>query len=145
MFVLYLISKVQFYLFPDVVNFDPGTTVQVSGPSGDSTQLSWPFLYHKFHSELLEHYGYLVRYKVKGERRWIETDSISAAGGTEEHTASYVLVGLRYNTTYQVQVIPYRWNGKVRESGNPTQTADLKTACIGIYGVINDSWFVNIY
>lgn len=120
-------------MFPDVVNFDPGSTIQAFGLSGDFVQLSWPSLYHRFDSELLGNYGYLVRYRVNGEREWNVTDPISDVSVIGEQTVDYVLVGLRHNTMYQMQVIPYRWNGAVRESGNSTQTVELKTACIGIY------------
>ncbi len=57
--------------------------------------------------------------------------ALSVVAGAADRTYRYTLPGLRYNTTYQIRVTPYRSNGEVRETRNPTLIVELKTAFVG--------------
>ncbi len=129
---LFLSSSSFFFFFfaSAEIQFGPGATVQVSELTSDSVQLSWPSLSHTIDNEILGYYGYLVTYKQIGETEW----NVSALIPLEDaagQTYRYTLSGLRYNTMYQVRVSPYRTNGGIRETLNPTPTVELKTACVG--------------
>ncbi len=103
------------------------TIVEVSS---STVMLSWPSLDSVIPSNLISHYGYLVRYRLSGSSDWNISEAIPASG--QQYNYSYSLGGLQFNQNYQLQVVGFRqMAGGERQQGQLSKSITAKTACVG--------------
>ena len=97
--------------------------------TSDSVEVVWSSMDDNIQAEFLENYGYTVQYRLLGSQSW-ESRDVPAEGSTESYF--YQIEGLQANSVYEVQVSPYRQIEDNRETGQPTEILEIKTACGGI-------------